>query len=54
MFQTEIVDKIRARFVFDNFFFFEHRAVYEIKWKNIVEADRPGDKTAHAHCMLDT
>jgi len=24
-----------------NNFLFENRAVYEIKWKNIVEADRP-------------
>jgi len=24
-----------------NTFFFENRAIYEIKWKNVVEPDRP-------------
>jgi len=27
--------------MFKKFFFFENRAVYEIMWRNIVEADRP-------------
>ena len=27
--------------MFSNFFFFENRAVYEIRWKNIVEPGRP-------------
>ena len=32
-----------THFTFSNFFFFlpENRAVYEIRWKNIVEPDRP-------------
>jgi hypothetical protein len=31
-----------THFVFNNFFFFfENRAVYEIVFKNIVDADRP-------------
>ena len=29
--------------MFNNFFFFENRAVYEIMWKNMVEPDRPHD-----------
>jgi len=27
--------------MFNNAFFFENRAVYEITWKNIVQPDRP-------------
>jgi len=30
-----------THFMFNNFFSFENRAVYEIMWKNIVEAVRP-------------
>ena len=30
-----------TNFVFNNFFFFENRAVYEIMWKNVVETDKP-------------
>jgi hypothetical protein len=40
MFQTKVVDKIKTHFTFSTFFFLSH-AVYEIMWKNIVEADRP-------------
>ena len=29
-----------TRFVFNNFFFFENRAVYEIMWENTLEPDR--------------
>jgi len=27
--------------MFNNFFFSESRAVYEIMWKNIAQSDRP-------------
>ena len=30
-----------THFVFNNFFFFENLAVYEIMWKNMVQPDRP-------------
>jgi len=30
-----------THFVFNNFFFFENRAVCEIMWKNIVQPGRP-------------
>jgi hypothetical protein len=40
MFQTKVVKKIKTHFIFNNVFS-ENRAVYEIKWKNMVEADRP-------------
>jgi len=30
-----------THFVFNNFFFFENRAVCEMTWKNCVEPDRP-------------
>ena len=30
-----------THFVFNNSFFFENYAIYEIMWKNIVEPDRP-------------
>ena len=40
--------------MFNAFFFFENRAVYE----NVEKYGRAGqatdDNTAHAHCMLDT
>ena len=38
-----------THFVFNNFFFFENYAIYEIMWKNIVELGRPHDNMAHAH-----
>jgi hypothetical protein len=38
---AKVVEKIKTRFVFKMFFFFENPAVYEIKWKNVVEPDRP-------------
>jgi len=40
MFQTKIAEKIKIHFVFNNFCF-RNRYVYEIMWKNTVEADRP-------------
>jgi len=48
VFQTKVVEQIETHFVFNNFFFFQNRAVYEIMWKNAVEWSR------HAHCMFDT
>jgi len=42
MFQARILTKIKAHFMFKNFFFFpENRVVYEIMWKNFVEPGRP-------------
>ena len=41
MFQTIIIEKLETHFMFNNFFFFKNRAVYEIMWKNIVQRDRP-------------
>ena len=42
MFQTNVVEKIKTHTAFSKtFFFFENRAVYDIKWKNIVEPGRP-------------
>jgi len=38
MFQTEILEQIKTRILFS---FFENVAVYEMKWKNIVERGRP-------------
>jgi hypothetical protein len=41
-----------ADFVFNNYF--ENHAVYEIRWKNVVEPGRhQDDNMAHAQCMLD-
>ena len=40
MFQTEVAEKIKIFFMFNNFFS-ENRAVYELMWKNMVEPDRP-------------
>jgi len=37
----KVVEKIKRHiFMFSNFSF-EHRAIYEIMWKNIVEPDGP-------------
>jgi hypothetical protein len=53
VFQTNIVEKIKTHFTFDNFFL-EIRAFNEMTWKNIVERGWPQmDNMAHAHCMLD-
>jgi len=38
---NKAVDKIKAHFLCSMTFFFENRAVYEIRWKNIVEPVRP-------------
>jgi hypothetical protein len=40
MFQTKVVEKIKTRFMFNNFLP-ENRAVYEIMWNNTVQPDRP-------------
>jgi len=39
MFQTKVVEKIKTRFMFNNFFF--NCTVYEIMWKNIAEPNMP-------------
>jgi len=42
-------------FMFNFFFIFENRAVYEIKWKKYCWAGQATDDSmAHAHCKLDT
>jgi hypothetical protein len=40
MLQTKVVEKIKTHFIFNNFFFFENRTVYEIMLTNTVERDR--------------
>jgi len=40
MFGTKIVEKIKTRFIFSNFFP-EYRSIYERMMKNIVEPYRP-------------
>jgi hypothetical protein len=37
---------------FSNYFFFENRNLYEIMWKNIVEAERPEMKIWRVHISL--
>ena len=39
MFQTNVVEKIRTHFMFNNFFY--NRSIYEIMWKRNVEPGRP-------------
>ena len=42
MFQRKGVEKIKTHFLCSvTFFFFEHRAVYDIMWKTPVEKGRP-------------
>ena len=46
MFQPNLYRKQNTHFVF-NAVFFENRAVYEQKWKNIAERGRPQMTTWH-------
>jgi len=41
MFQTKFAEKIKRHVSYSLIFFFENRAVYEIKLKSTVERDRP-------------
>jgi hypothetical protein len=41
MFLIEIVDKIKTHILCSTIFFSENRAVFETKWQNMVEPDRP-------------
>jgi len=40
MFRAKVVEKIRT-YILCSITFFENHAVYDIKWKNSVEPDRP-------------
>jgi hypothetical protein len=40
MFQTKVVEKIKTHFMFNNSLP-EKRALHEIRWKNVVQPDRP-------------
>jgi hypothetical protein len=41
--------------MFNNDFFYENRAIYEIMWKNMNRAGlATDDNMPHAHCMMDT
>ena len=55
MLKTKFVGRIKTYFMSNNSPP-EIRAVCEIVWENLVEADRPqmGSNVAHAHCMLGT
>jgi len=41
MLRKKFVEKTKTHFVFNNFFFSENRAVFEIMWKSIVDPGRP-------------
>jgi len=41
MFQTNVVEKIKTLSRFNNFFFSENRAIYELMWQNMVQPERP-------------
>jgi replicative DNA helicase len=51
MLQTKVVEEIKPHFMFNKFFFFENRAVYE----NVEKCGRAGQATDDnmVHCMLD-
>ena len=40
MFQTKVVEKIKTNIYVQNSFS-EYRTVYESKWKNMVQTDKP-------------
>jgi hypothetical protein len=52
--QTKVAEKIET-IIICSATFPEHFPVYEIMWRNMVQADgrTDGPQTAHAHCMLD-
>jgi hypothetical protein len=39
--EKKVVEKIKTHFMFNNFFFSENHAVYEVMWKNMIEPDTP-------------
>ena len=41
IFQTKLVEIFVTHFMFNNFFFPENRALYEIRWRNVVKLGRP-------------
>jgi len=41
MFQTKVVEEIKAHILYSVPFFSENRDVHEIMWKGIVDRDRP-------------
>ena len=41
MFQTKVVEKTTTHILCVILFFYENRALYEIRWKNIVDPNRP-------------
>jgi len=51
MLQTKVVEKIKPHTLCSKTLFSENRAVYKIRWKNMVQPDRPR-QTAHAFCVL--
>jgi hypothetical protein len=53
MFQKKVVEKIKTQILCSKTFS-DHRAVYEIMLKNILEpAQAAVYNMAHAHCILD-
>jgi len=59
MFQTNVVEKIKTRILFSNFFGFKMflcggggHANYEIMWKNMVDPERPGMTIYNGACAL--
>ena len=57
MFHTKFIEKIKTRFVFDNFFLFENHAVCKIMLEKVLQNQtihRSRYNAAHAHCMLNT
>jgi len=41
MLQTKVVEKIKSHFMYNNSFFSENLAVYEIMWKNMAQTEKP-------------
>jgi len=41
MLQTKAVEKIKTHFMYNNSFFPENRAVYEIMWRNMAQTEKP-------------
>ena len=43
MFEIDVIDKLKTHCMFNNFFFFENRAVYGIMWKIYGRAGQATD-----------
>ena len=54
MFQTKVVEKIKAHILCSTMFFRKSRRLWDNVEKYYTAAQAKTDNVAHAHCVLDT